>query len=52
LYQTMLATQKLKGSVELIKNKKPTQFKVTFPDSSHEITPPDELENQVPLENL
>jgi signal transduction histidine kinase len=51
LYQTMLATQKLKGQVELIKNKKPTQFKVTFPDASNEIIPQQENDDNVQLIN-
>ena len=32
LYQTFLATQKLKGKIELINNKKPTKFKLVFPE--------------------
>ncbi len=32
LYQTLLATQKLKGKIELIHNKKPTKFKLIFPE--------------------
>jgi signal transduction histidine kinase len=37
LYQAHLATQKLHGNIELISNKKPTKFKLVFPDITEEI---------------
>jgi signal transduction histidine kinase len=37
LYQTYLATKKLHGKIELINNKKPTKFKLEFPDIIKEI---------------
>jgi len=32
LYQALLATQKLKGEIELVHNRKPTKFKLIFPE--------------------
>jgi signal transduction histidine kinase len=37
LYQAQLATQKLHGDIKLISNKKPTKFKLVFPDISEEL---------------
>jgi len=47
LYQTLLATQKLYGKIELISNKKPTKFKLVFPDIK-EIIEKKKTEDEVP----
>jgi signal transduction histidine kinase len=49
LYQTLLATKKLKGQIELIHNKKPTKFKLVFPELNIGSQPEDTL--QVTVEN-
>ena len=49
LYQAHLATQKLKGQIELIHNKKPTKFKLVFPELNIGSQPEDNL--QVSVEN-
>jgi signal transduction histidine kinase len=43
LYQTLLATKKLKGQIELIHNKKPTKFKLVFPELNIGSQPEDTL---------
>ena len=45
LYQTQLATQKLHGKIELTSNRKPTKFKLVFPDILKEMENAEKDEN-------